>query len=81
MMRLLRNDLLVKSMAAAGAPYMVTVRLTRDAAAPSGFRWTSAGGPKLLVESGTTCLARIVVESERPITMLFPAIRRFLGLV
>ena len=76
---LLRTDALVRDFTARGAAYVVTVELERDEATPSGFRWTSRQGPDLTFGSGTLLEARITREQQRPIALVIPALRKWLG--
>jgi HlyD family secretion protein len=58
----------------------VTARLQRDDT-PSGFRWTSEDGPgDVAIPPGTTARVRVTTERRAPITLLMPALRRWLGL-
>jgi HlyD family secretion protein len=79
MNELLRNDTLVQQFSAKGGAYMVTVDLVEDGGTPSGFRWTTRQGPSLRLGSGTLLDARFVVAEERPIDLVVPALRRWLG--
>lgn len=76
---LLRNDALVRDFTGRGAAYVVMVELERDPATPSGFRWTSRRGPDLAFGSGTLFEAHITLEQRRPITLVVPAMRKWLG--
>lgn len=76
---LLRNDALVRDFTARGAPYVVSVELEQDASTPSGYRWTSRRGPDLTFGSGTLLEARITLEQRRPIALVIPALRKWLG--
>lgn len=80
MMRVLRNDQLVTQLSQTGAPFEVVADLEVDPGSPSGYRWTSAGGPDSRVQSGTPCTARIAVQSQRPVELVVPAIRKALKL-
>lgn len=80
MRRTLGNEILVEQLARQGAPFLVEVDLTEDSATTSGFRWSSPQGPPLRVESGTICTVRVVVEEERPISLVLPIFRSALGL-
>ena len=80
MMRILRNATLVQELSAAGVPFMVEVALQRDDATTSGFQWSSPAGPPLSVDSGTLCEVRVIVQEQRPITLVIPLFRRALGL-
>lgn len=78
MMRLLNNDLLVQQLVAQGAPFTIEVELEKDAHTFSGFRWSSNTGPQVSVESGTLCEVSVVVDEQRPISLVIPALRRLL---
>lgn len=79
-MRLLANEPLVRALQGDGADTQVNVRLDRDATTRSGFKWSSRTGPPVAIDSGTMCGAEIVTRSDPPIRLVFPAIRRTLGL-
>jgi HlyD family secretion protein len=76
----LRNDALVRQFTAEGATYLVSVELLADPGTRSGFRWTSRGGPDLGFGSGTLCTAQIAVRERRPIALVIPALRKWLGI-
>jgi HlyD family secretion protein len=75
MQRTLGNEILVNQRAGAGAPFMVQVDLEADAGTSSGFRWSSGSGPPASVESGTPVTVQVVVERQRPISLVIPAFR------
>ena len=77
---LLRNDALVRDFTARGAAHVVTVELDRDPSTPSGFRWTSRRGPDLELGSGTLLESNITLEERRPIALVIPGLRKWLGL-
>ncbi|MEA2570269.1 MAG: hypothetical protein QOI24_2270 [Acidobacteriota bacterium] len=77
---LLRNDTLVRDFTARGAAYVVSVELERDRTTPSGFHWTSRQGPDLSFGSGTLLQAKITLEQRRPIALVIPGLRKWLGL-
>ncbi len=79
MNRYLRNQELVQEFAAGGNTYMVSVALEVDSATTSGFKWTGRSGPELKVGTGTILSALISVQNHRPITLVVPALRRWLG--
>ena len=76
---LLRNDALVKDFTSQGAAYVVSVEIEKDAATPTGFRWTSQQGPALTLGSGTLFDAKITLRQRRPIALVIPALRRWIG--
>ena len=79
MQRTLGNPILVQQLSGLGAPFLVRVDLRSDPATPSGFRWSSSEGPPRPVESGTTVSVEVVVEEQRPISLVIPLIRSALG--
>lgn len=76
---LFRNEALVHDLTAGGAAYAIGVELERDPSTPSGFRWTSRTGPDLSFGSGTMFDARVSLEEQRPIELVIPSLRRWLG--
>ena len=76
---LLRNDLLVQQFTARGSVYRVVVALEADPSTPSKFRWTSRQGPPIALGSGTLFAGRIEVRQQRPIALVIPALRKWLG--
>lgn len=79
LLRVLRNEALVESLAGSGAPIEVKVKLIPDPSTPSGFRWSSSKGPPLKVLSGTLCSGQVVVERKRPISYVLPIVKNALG--
>jgi HlyD family secretion protein len=79
--RIFQNQSLINSLAHEGPVTEVYVSLERDASTPSGFRWSSRQGPSVLISSGTLCNARIVTREQRPITLLFPSLKKKTGMV
>ncbi len=75
-----KNDQIVKRMLSVGAPFEVYVKFEKDTTAPSGFRWTSALGPDLVIHEGTSCMGKITVKTEPPIAMVVPALKKFFDL-
>ncbi|MGG5891025.1 NHLP bacteriocin system secretion protein [Falsiroseomonas sp. HC035] len=79
LLRTLQNDQLVRSFTTdLGTPFEVEVALDRDAAARSGLRWSTGGGPDFAIESGTLAEAEFTVRSVRLIGLAFPALRGWL---
>ena len=80
MLRTLSNPNLVQLLTAeTSTPYEVRIRLEPDAATPSGYLWSTSRGPEATLQSGTTATAAIAVHERRPITLVLPALRRWLG--
>lgn len=73
----LRNSTLVQEFGGQ-AVYLVELDL-EEAKTPSGFRWTTRTGPALTFGSGTMVSAQITIREQAPITLVIPALRRWLG--
>jgi HlyD family secretion protein len=81
MMRVLDNPELVHHLSREGAPVMVVVRLHKDEATPSGYRWSSGQGPPTRIKTGAQCMIRIIARTHAPIELIIPELkRRFLGI-
>jgi HlyD family secretion protein len=78
MLRVLGNPGLVQTLTAEGPPYAVYADLQRKD--DGGFLWSSAKGETQPVNSGTLCSVTITVRERRPIEMVIPTVRQFLGL-
>ncbi|MEA1671863.1 NHLP bacteriocin system secretion protein [Nitrospirillum sp. BR 11163] len=72
MLALLPNPALVDELAPEGPPIAVEVDLVPDARSHSGYRWSSPAGDTLEISSGTLCTGSFVLESRRPIALIFP---------
>src|SRR5262249_57246091 len=72
MAAVLHNDALAKRFSGNGAPYAVAVRLRRDAAAPSGYRWSSGKGPPIRLTSGTLVRAEVTTREQPPLNPVVP---------
>jgi HlyD family secretion protein len=79
MMTLLENDSLVASLRGRGTVTEVDVAMERSTDTPSGFRWSSSRGPETQVTPGTLCSAQIVTRSQKPITLVFPFLKKLMG--
>jgi HlyD family secretion protein len=80
MLRTLRNEQLVTQLSAQSAPIAIQADLTPSKDTVSGYRWTSPKGPPARVESGTLCTATVTLDSERPISLVIPAMRKLLDI-
>lgn len=78
MMLLLQNEALVRDLAGDAPPIEVRAAML-PAANQSGYQWSSAAGAPVTLSSGTLCRAEIVVERQRPISLVVPLIRESLG--
>jgi HlyD family secretion protein len=77
--RYLKNELLVEQFTREGGAYLVDVTVQPDSGTVSGFKWTSRAGAPITFGSGTLLTGKIIVEETRPIALVIPAIRRWLG--
>jgi HlyD family secretion protein len=66
---------LTRQYLAQGAVVQVRVHLHRDPATPSGLVWSTGEGPPYKITNGTPVVGTIVIEEQRPISLLFPAAR------
>ncbi len=79
MMLRLQNEALAKELAGSAPPFEVRATLA-PAPTPSGYRWSSAKGAPVSLSSGTLCAADIIVDRQRPISLVIPILRKSLGL-
>lgn len=63
-----------------GAPLQVGIRLQRGPAGPQSYDWTSQRGQEVELTSGTLLEGQVTVRTGRPIELVIPAIRHWLGL-
>jgi len=80
MMMTVKNDQLVQGLLSMGALFEIYVEFEKDSVAYSGFEWTSAQGPNILINEGTSCMGKITVKSEPPATIVVPAFKKFFDL-
>ncbi|MEW7281266.1 NHLP bacteriocin system secretion protein [Aquimarina sp. 2201CG1-2-11] len=80
MMTSVKNDQLVQGLLSMGAPFEVYVEFEKDPTSHSGFRWTSAKGPDIVINEGTSCMGKITVRTEPPATIVVPALKKFFDL-
>jgi HlyD family secretion protein len=78
--RYLRNQSLVQDFTSRGNTYVVHITMETDSATFSGFKWTSRSGPQVQIGSGTLLTGFVSVQDHRPITLVIPALRRWLGI-
>ena len=76
MMRTLKNQQLVASLAAHGAPFEVDVALDPDRHTASGYRWSSSAGPNTTIGPGALADAAVRVNQLRLIEIAIPATQR-----
>lgn len=77
MMNVLHNDSLVQSLSSGGAPIEVRADLIPDPRTPSGYKWSSGNGPRIMMGSGTMCQGNVVVEQQKPINMVIPIFKKY----
>ncbi len=76
MYRVLGNKELVNNFLKGTPPIAVQITLLHDSTTFSKFKWTSVKGPEVEIKSGTLCQADIIIETQKPIVLLFPALKR-----
>lgn len=79
MLNVLKNQQLVNTLAAGGAPFAVDVELLPDPTSPSGLVWSSAPGPATTISPGTLASGRVWVRRMRLIEFAIPVTRRLFG--
>ena len=80
MMTTMKNDQLVQGLLRMGAPYEVYVEFEPNSESYSGYEWTSAKGPDIMINAGTSCNGKITIKEQPPITMVVPAFKKFFDL-
>ncbi len=80
MMMTVKNDQLVSGLLSMGALFEVYVEFEEDKEAFSGFKWTSAQGPEVAINEGTSCMGKITVKTEPPAAIVVPALKKFFDL-
>jgi HlyD family secretion protein len=80
MNRVLRNQQLITQFTASGSVYEMRIKPREDKTTTSGFAWTSRAGPPLRLGSGTLIRVQIAVDEKRPIEMVIPTIRGWIGI-
>lgn len=80
MMTSMKNEQLVQGMLGLGAPFEVYVDFEKDPESFSSFAWTSAKGPEVTINAGTSCSGKITIKEEAPITLVIPALKKFFEL-
>jgi NHLM bacteriocin system secretion protein len=80
MMNSVKNDQLAKGLLSSGPLFEVHVEFEKDSNSFSGFKWTSAKGPKIEIKEGTSCTGKITIKQENPATIVVPAFKKFFDL-
>lgn len=76
LLRVFKNQKLVRKLFETEAPYRVVMTVTPDARNRSGLAWTSSRGPARLLEPGTIVSGWVVYDDPRLIHLLLPAVKR-----
>lgn len=80
LMNIIGDDDLVSQLMASGAPIEVQMTFESDPTTRSGLRWTSSSGPPLQITPGTTAESMILVQRQRPISLVVPLAQTWLSL-
>lgn len=72
MMRVLKNSTLVEQLSRNGAPVAVTIALEKDAATPSGYKWSSGQGPATSMAPGTLTGSQVIVGDIPILALMIP---------
>lgn len=80
MLNSVKNDQLAKGLLSMGPLFEVHVDFEKDPNSFSGFGWTSAKGPDVKIKEGTSCMGKITIYEESPITIVVPAFKKFFDL-
>lgn len=80
MLTSVKNDQLTKQLLVGGPLFEVYVDFEKDPVSYSGYKWTSANGPDIFLKEGTSCLGKITIKREPPVTLVVPAFKKFFDL-
>jgi NHLM bacteriocin system secretion protein len=80
MLTSVKNDQLTKQLLVGGPLFEVYVDFEKDPVSYSGYKWTSAKGPDIFLKEGTSCLGKITIKQEPPVTLVVPAFKKFFDL-
>lgn len=77
---MLHNDELVERFTTKGAPVSIRTRLFEGEDGGGSLVWSGGGrGPDFKIEQGTLVSATITVREQRPVTLILPFLKSFLG--
>lgn len=76
LVKVFKNQRLVRKLFDTEAPYKVQVTLHRDPRSATGLSWTGSRGPNRLMEPGTIVSSWVVYDQPRLIYLLLPALKR-----
>ncbi|WP_193172633.1 NHLP bacteriocin system secretion protein [Nisaea nitritireducens] len=77
---MLHNEKLVQRFTSKGSPVAIRADLNEAAGETERFLWTGGSGPDFDVEQGTLIAATITVRRQRPVTLILPFLKSFVGL-
>lgn len=80
MLTSVKNDQLAKGLLAGGPLFEVHVDFEKDPSSYSGYKWTSANGPEIIIKEGTSCIGKVTIKEETPIAIVVPAFKKFFDL-
>ncbi len=73
----LENPQFVQDLLDTGVKQEIRCSFAPDPNAPSGLTWTSSKGPDRAPRPGGVTTAQVVVEEQRPISLIIPLLRRY----
>lgn len=76
LMRNFENENLIAALTNAGPVTEVQIEMTRDESTPTGFRWSSSKGPRIILSAGTFCSVQIVTSRVKPIALVMPFLKQ-----
>jgi len=76
MMNVLKNDQMVKTLSANGAPFMALIALQPAPASKTGYAWSSSQGPEQRLTDGTVADSEIVIQERRLLGIVIPPLSR-----
>ena len=80
LMRNFQNASLVTALSQSGPVTEIHASIKENRATPTGFVWSTSQGPPTKITSGTICFVQIVTKREKPVTLLFPYLKKQTGL-
>ena len=73
------NQSLVSQLLEGGPSIELLVELKSDPQTASGVQWSSSVGPPLRITPGTTGLATVIVRRIRPVDLVIPIVKTWIG--
>jgi HlyD family secretion protein len=80
LMRNFENRTLVDALSNSGPVTEIHASLRGNPRTFSGFQWSTSEGPPMKITSGTICSVQIVTERQKPASLVFPYLKKKLGL-